>query len=234
VYIGQGYSGSHSSSVQWPAFGRETGFCCSEALSARKQAGMSTKRISIGMLGAGGYGRSARANLRHAGEFNIAVCMDKNQEVAETAASEEGSEAVTTIEELLAFPGLDAVSINTPIPHHAEHSLRCLEAGKHVLITKPVARSVVEARAVAEEASRSQLAYMVGHHGRPCIVHSEDKAGNRVRRPRTHLQHPVHKLFQLRPESEARRLAGGAGRESRRPPVALRHPPSRPSARPFW
>jgi len=127
---------------------------------------MNTKRISIGMLGAGGYGRSARANLRHAGEFNIAVCMDKNQEVAETAASEEGSEAVTTIEELLAFPGLDAVSINTPIPHHAEHSLRCLEAGKHVLITKPVARSVVEARAVAEEASRSQLAYMVGHHGR--------------------------------------------------------------------
>jgi predicted dehydrogenase len=127
---------------------------------------MTKTAISIGILGAGGYGRSARGNLRHSGEFDIAVCMDTNEEAARTAAVEESSVAATTLEELLNFPGLEAVSINTPIPLHAEHSLRCLEAGKHVLITKPVARSVGEARDVADAAARNHLAYMVGHHAR--------------------------------------------------------------------
>ena len=127
---------------------------------------MKSPEINIGILGAGGYGRTARSNIRNAGGFKIVVCMDTNEETARAAAAEENAEAVATLEELLAFPGLAAVSINTPIPLHAEQSLQCLEAGKHVLITKPVARSVSEALAVADAASRKKLAYMVGHHAR--------------------------------------------------------------------
>jgi len=127
---------------------------------------VSAEKIKIGILGSGGYGRTARGNLRTGGEFDIVACMDSNEEAARTAAGEENAAAVTTMKDLLAFPDLDAVSINTPIPLHAEHSLQCLEAGKHILITKPVARSVGEARDVADSAARRKLAYMVGHHAR--------------------------------------------------------------------
>ena len=127
---------------------------------------VSTGRIRIGIVGAGGYGRSARGNLRHVDEFEIVACMDVDPEIAAEAAEEEQAEPVASLEELLAFPGLDAVSINTPIPLHAGQSLQSLAAGKHVLVTKPVARTVADALAVMESASDRKLACMVGHHAR--------------------------------------------------------------------
>lgn len=66
-------------------------------------------------------------------------------------------------EPALADPEIDAVIVATPAPTHAELSLRALGAGKHVLVEKPLALSLADARRVADFARASRRCLMVGH-----------------------------------------------------------------------
>lgn len=64
---------------------------------------------------------------------------------------------------LFADPDIEAVVIATPARAHAEHTRAALGAGKHVLVEKPLATSVLEAFALVELADRQKLVLMVGH-----------------------------------------------------------------------
>ncbi|MGI8559513.1 MAG: Gfo/Idh/MocA family protein [Solirubrobacteraceae bacterium] len=68
-----------------------------------------------------------------------------------------------SLDELLADPGLDAVVLATPVPSHADLAVRCLEAGKHVLVEKPMAQSVADAERVLAAAEHAGCVLMVGH-----------------------------------------------------------------------
>jgi len=127
---------------------------------------LSDQPIKIGFLGCDGYGCTARRYLNNTGEFDIVACMDVDQGVAERAAAKESATAYADLSAFLDHPEMEAVCINTPVLLHAEHSLRCLAAGKHVFITKPVTAFVEEAQEVAARARDRGLVYMVGHHGR--------------------------------------------------------------------
>jgi len=74
--------------------------------------------------------------------------------------------------ELATFPGLDAVIACLPPDLHAEVAIACLEAGRPVLVEKPMAASPEEARRIAEAAARTGTPLMVGHTLRfdPLIV----------------------------------------------------------------
>lgn len=65
---------------------------------------------------------------------------------------------------LLADPALDAVIISTPDRMHAAQALAALKAGKHVLVEKPMATEVNDARAMIEAAQRNNLRLGVGYH----------------------------------------------------------------------
>jgi predicted dehydrogenase len=65
--------------------------------------------------------------------------------------------------ELAADPSIDAVVIGTPNALHAPQAIACLEAGKHVLVEKPMARTLAEARAMNAAAARSSARLMVAH-----------------------------------------------------------------------
>ena len=56
--------------------------------------------------------------------------------------------------ELAADPEVDAVVIGTPNALHAPQAIACLEAGKHVLVEKPMARTLAEAEAMNAAARR--------------------------------------------------------------------------------
>ena len=64
---------------------------------------------------------------------------------------------------VLADPAIDAVVIATPAPTHATLAYEALAAGKHVLVEKPLALSVLDANRVAAAVSRSDRAFMIGH-----------------------------------------------------------------------
>ncbi|MGC6583897.1 Gfo/Idh/MocA family protein [Paenibacillus sp. Dod16] len=121
------------------------------------------KSINVGVIGTGSisamhlqsYEKHANANL-------LAVC-DLNEERAQRAAEKYGATKVyTDYNELLADPEIDAVSICTWNNTHAEISIAALNAGKHVLVEKPLCRTVEEALQVQEAVKSSGKLLQVG------------------------------------------------------------------------
>jgi predicted dehydrogenase len=79
-------------------------------------------------------------------------------------------------------PDLDAVSICTPNSLHAENAMAALEAGKHVLVEKPMAMSAREATKMVEASRRAGKQLIVGfqHRFEPRskMLHDQVKAGH--------------------------------------------------------
>ena len=62
-----------------------------------------------------------------------------------------------------ALPHVDAVIVASPPHTHCDVALKCLRARKHVLLEKPIAKSMSEALLLVDEARRSNLILMPGH-----------------------------------------------------------------------
>ena len=89
------------------------------------------------------------------------VC-DLDAGVAGKASKRFGVPACNKIEDVLR-KDVDAVVLSTPTVTHRELALAAIKAGKHVLVEKPLAGSVVEAREIAEAAAKQGVVLAVGH-----------------------------------------------------------------------
>ena len=58
---------------------------------------------------------------------------------------------------------IDAVVISTPVATHYDLSIQCLNSGKHILVEKPMARTVKEVQHIGSVANNNNLVAMVGH-----------------------------------------------------------------------
>jgi UDP-2-acetamido-3-amino-2,3-dideoxy-glucuronate N-acetyltransferase len=67
------------------------------------------------------------------------------------------------LEAMLEHAKLDAVIIAAPAPAHAKLALRCIEAGKHVFVEKPLALNVADAERVVQAADAAGVTLFVGH-----------------------------------------------------------------------
>ncbi len=104
---------------------------------------------------AGGMAAHYLAVYRNLDWVRVTACIDIHLETAELAAPHfPGAEATSDFAAALA-PEVDAVVISTPNHLHRPQAISAIEAGKHVLLQKPVAASLADAEAIAEAASRS-------------------------------------------------------------------------------
>jgi|FaiFalFF_MnMetaG_3_1042247.scaffolds.fasta_scaffold00827_3 1,5-anhydro-D-fructose reductase (1,5-anhydro-D-mannitol-forming) len=78
-----------------------------------------------------------------------------------------------SIPDFLRHPGLDIVFIASPNALHKEHTLLAAQAGKHVLVEKPMALSVADCWAMIEECRRRGVVLGVGFHARQHPAHQE-------------------------------------------------------------
>ena len=115
---------------------------------------------SIAHLGYGYWGKNLARNFAALGVLKAVV--DADPQIAASAAGTLGT-AAATLDEVLADPGIDAVSIASPAEMHFTHAMAALSAGKHVFVEKPVALDVGEARRLSSLARDSGLVLMVGH-----------------------------------------------------------------------
>ncbi len=67
------------------------------------------------------------------------------------------------VDEVLQNPEIEAIVIATPVATHFDLAMRALAAGKHILIEKPMARSVAEVDAIGRLADEKKRVAMVGH-----------------------------------------------------------------------
>jgi len=119
--------------------------------------------INVGVIGTGSISAMhLQSYQKHANANLLAVC-DLNEDRARLAAEKYGAAKVfTDYRELLADPEIDAVSICTWNNTHAEISIAALNAGKHVLVEKPLCRTVEEALRVQEAVKSSGKLLQVG------------------------------------------------------------------------
>jgi predicted dehydrogenase len=120
--------------------------------------------LRVGLLGAGWVAeRHARGLLDHPGAELVAASSWREPSLAALAERFGIPRTTTDWRELAADPQLDAVVIGTPNALHAEQTVAFLEAGKHVLVEKPMARTVAECDRVLAAAAGSPAWLMVAH-----------------------------------------------------------------------
>jgi predicted dehydrogenase len=125
--------------------------------------------VRWGILSTARINRAVIPPLRESPESELVAVASRTQERADDYAREWGiPRAHGTYEALLDDPEIEAVYISLPNGPHVEWSVRCLDAGKHVLCEKPLARDPAEverAFAAAVRADRLLMeAFMWRHH----------------------------------------------------------------------
>ncbi len=125
-------------------------------------------KIRIGIIGAGNIGGV------HASQFSllseqceITAITDAYLPMAvERAKQYDIPNVVATAEELIQRPDVDAVVIGVPNQYHAPLALQAIQAGKHVLLEKPMAIDAAAARDIWQASQHSQSVVMVAHQMR--------------------------------------------------------------------
>jgi phthalate 4,5-cis-dihydrodiol dehydrogenase len=119
--------------------------------------------IGIGIIGAG---RISGAHARAAASLpqtRLAAVAEPDEERRAAFGARYGGTPFADTHEMLECPDVDAVVVALPHWLHAEVSCAALEAGKHVLLEKPMAMTVAECDAMIAAARRTGRKLMVGH-----------------------------------------------------------------------
>ena len=121
-------------------------------------------RIKIAIAGTG-YGRKVALPVyQELDEFDPVACWSHRPERARKLAEEAGLELGTSdFDELLSFPGLEAVHVATPVATHAEYALAAAERGLHVLCEKPLAETFERALEIVEGIRSAGVVGAVGY-----------------------------------------------------------------------
>lgn len=129
-----------------------------------------SKVYRIGIVGCGGIANGKHLpSLKKLNNVEMVAFCDIVVERAEKAASEygaEGAKVYSDYRELLKDQSLDIVHVLTPNDFHAEVTIAALEADKHVMCEKPMAKTAADARRMVEAAKRSGKKLTIGYNNR--------------------------------------------------------------------
>jgi scyllo-inositol 2-dehydrogenase (NADP+) len=112
--------------------------------------------VRVGILGFGRIGAEHAGWLERCADIRAVAIADVTPARREMAR-QRGLIACERFEELLADPNIDAILVSTPTSMHSEQASAALAAGKHVMVEKPIATNVEQAR---------ELAILAGNRGR--------------------------------------------------------------------
>ncbi|MGN6472790.1 MAG: Gfo/Idh/MocA family protein, partial [Mycobacteriales bacterium] len=110
-----------------------------------------------------GFGTLTHVRALRAAGLEVPALVGRDPERTKARAERfEIPLASTSLDEVLAMPGVDAVTIATPPHSHAELALAAIRAGKHAVCEKPFARDEAEARAVLDAAEQAGVVHLLG------------------------------------------------------------------------
>ena len=117
--------------------------------------------VRIGVIGAGALGYHHVRILRDVPGAQLVGFYEAKQDRAEAVSRELDVRAYTRLEDLL--DAVDAATVVVPTPAHYAVAKAALERGKHLLIEKPIATTLVEADELLALASRTGALIQTGH-----------------------------------------------------------------------
>ena len=118
-------------------------------------------KLRAAVIGVGRLGRYHAAKYAAREDVELVGVADLSETGARDVAAKFGCRAVRDFRELL--PAVDLVSVAVPTERHYEVARACLEAGVHVLVEKPITRTVEEADALIRIATERGVRLAVGH-----------------------------------------------------------------------
>ena len=127
------------------------------------------RKLKVGVVGCGGIANAKHLPaMKRNGNFELVAFCDLLEERALKAKEEYGTEdarVYTDYQELLK-EDVEAVYVLTPNSSHAPISIAAMEAGKHVMCEKPMAKTYAEAKAMVETAERTGKVLTIGYQNR--------------------------------------------------------------------
>ncbi len=127
-------------------------------------------KIRVGIIGCGGIANGKHLpSLSKLPDVELSAFCDILPERAQAAADAYGTsdaKVFTDYRQLLELQDITVVHVLTPNVSHAEISIAAMEAGKHVMCEKPMAKTAAQARAMLEAHKRTGKLLSIGYNGR--------------------------------------------------------------------
>ena len=146
-----------------------------------------SKTIKVALAGAGAFGIKHLDGIKNIDGVEVVSLISRDLEKTKEVADKYGIGHVTTdLADSLALKEVDAVILCTPTQMHAEQTMACLKAGKHVQVEIPLADSLKDAQEVVALQKQTGLVAMCGHTRRfnPSHQYVHKKiTGRRVQHP---------------------------------------------------
>ncbi len=121
--------------------------------------------VRLGIVGAGQRGMAYYTNILKVPEARLTGLCDTDPGRLDAFARRwrlDGTLQTTTLDEMLKGDRVEAVLVTTPDNHHAAVAIRCFQAGKDVLLEKPLAPTTEESRAIVRAQRSSGKLLQVG------------------------------------------------------------------------
>ena len=120
--------------------------------------------IGVGVIGYGYWGPNLVRNFSEIpGARVVGVADLSRQRLASVRTRHPSVRTFEDVDEMLDDPEIDAVCVATPVRTHHQLGMSALQAGKHVLMEKPITATSDEARSLIAEATRRNRVLMVDH-----------------------------------------------------------------------
>lgn len=123
-------------------------------------------RVTVGVIGYGYWGPNLVRNFMSLPLDRARVrmvCDVRAPRLEQVERVYPGVRITTDYDEMLSDAEIDLICIATPVSSHRALALRAIDAGKHVLVEKPLAASVEDARAIVERAQQAGKLVFVDH-----------------------------------------------------------------------
>jgi predicted dehydrogenase len=121
-------------------------------------------RLGVAVVGAGYWGPNLLRNFQASPDFRLHWLCDLDEERARRVLGSYSTVRTTPrLAEVLEDPEVDCVAVATPAGTHHDVAMAALEAGKHVLVEKPLAATFAEGQALVETADARGLVLMCDH-----------------------------------------------------------------------
>lgn len=122
--------------------------------------------LTIGILGLG-EGRSTISAALNSKKYRLKTMCDRNEDMCRQRAKEfDFHNYTTSYQDMLDDKEIDVIAIYTPDHLHATHVSQALEAGKHVICTKPFIDDLADGKALLELAERTGKKVFIGQSSR--------------------------------------------------------------------
>jgi predicted dehydrogenase len=121
------------------------------------------QKIKLGLIGLGYIGKIHLRDSSKLSNVDLVAASDVSKRTLHDARRAGVKKTFTDYEQLLRDPEIDAVIIALPTHLHLDCAKKAAEAKKHIMLEKPIAKNVTEAKEIVAAAQRNSVKLMIGY-----------------------------------------------------------------------